>query len=105
MCYFFIQQRLIDNLHHCFHVVERKARYVHGINVLHILTIFNRKDYVGYSGTLGGKNLLLYTAHRQHFASQSNFTLRCVKAETMDVAIVMPADGPSLGIAPSGTCT
>ena len=31
------------------------------------------------------------------------FTLRCVRAEASEVAIVMPADGPSLGMAPSGT--
>ena len=30
-------------------------------------------------------------------------TLRCVSAEAIDVAMVMPADGPSLGVAPSGT--
>ena len=30
-------------------------------------------------------------------------TLRCVKSEAIDVTIVTPADGPSLGIAPSGT--
>ena len=24
---------------------------------------------------------------------------------TMEVAMAMPADGPSLGVAPSGTCT
>ena len=30
-------------------------------------------------------------------------TLRCVRAEAMDVAIVMPAEGPSFGVAPSGT--
>ena len=29
----------------------------------------------------------------------------CQSAETSAVAIVMPADGPSLGIAPSGTWT
>jgi len=33
------------------------------------------------------------------------FTLRCVKAEANEVAIVIPADGPSFGIAPSGTWT
>ena len=31
------------------------------------------------------------------------FTLRCVKAEANEVAIVIPAEGPSFGIAPSGT--
>ena len=30
-------------------------------------------------------------------------TLRCVMADAMDVAMVIPADGPSLGVAPSGT--
>ena len=33
----------------------------------------------------------------------SRFTAFCVKAETKAVTIVTPADGPSLGIAPSGT--
>ena len=28
-----------------------------------------------------------------------------VSADTSEVAIVMPADGPSFGMAPSGTCT
>ncbi len=32
-------------------------------------------------------------------------TGRFKRAETMDVARVMPAEGPSLGVAPSGTCT
>ena len=32
-------------------------------------------------------------------------TLRWVNAEAMEVAMVIPADGPSLGTAPSGTCT
>ncbi|EJX08454.1 membrane-associated protein [gut metagenome] len=32
-------------------------------------------------------------------------TLRCVRAETIAVTIVIPAEGPSLGVAPSGTCT
>ena len=30
-------------------------------------------------------------------------TLRCVRAEAIEVAIVMPAEGPSFGVAPSGT--
>jgi len=33
----------------------------------------------------------------------SRRTFRCVKAEIIAVAIVMPAEGPSFGIAPSGT--
>ena len=35
------------------------------------------------------------------------FTLRCVNAEASDVSMEMPADGPSFGVAPSGTwiCT
>ena len=28
-----------------------------------------------------------------------------VSSDTIAVAIVMPADGPSLGVAPAGTCT
>ena len=33
-----------------------------------------------------------------------SFTFRLVNDDANDVTIVMPADGPSLGIAPSGTC-
>ena len=33
------------------------------------------------------------------------FTLHCLNAETNEVTIVMPALGPSFGIAPSGTWT
>jgi hypothetical protein len=29
----------------------------------------------------------------------------CASVETSAVVIVIPADGPSLGMAPSGTCT
>ena len=32
------------------------------------------------------------------------FTLRCVNTDTSEVNIVIPALGPSLGVAPSGTC-
>ena len=32
-------------------------------------------------------------------------TLRWVSAEAIEVTMVMPAEGPSLGVAPSGTCT
>ena len=35
----------------------------------------------------------------------SRRALRCVKAEIIAVAIVIPAEGPSLGMAPSGTWT
>ena len=31
------------------------------------------------------------------------FTLRCVRADANEVAMVIPAEGPSLGMAPSGT--
>ncbi len=35
----------------------------------------------------------------------SRFTLRCVNAEIMAAAMVIPAEGPSFGIEPSGTWT
>ncbi|MNR65480.1 hypothetical protein D3C85_1885360 [compost metagenome] len=34
-----------------------------------------------------------------------DFTLRCVNAEVKAVSMVIPAEGPSLGVAPAGTCT
>ena len=56
------------------------------------------------------KHLLLYTANRQNVSAQGDlarhrdvFSNRSLdKAETIAVASVIPADGPSLGIAPSG---
>ena len=35
----------------------------------------------------------------------SRFTGTLIRAEMMLVPMVMPAEGPSLGMAPSGTCT
>ena len=35
----------------------------------------------------------------------AGFTFRPVSEETNEVTIVIPADGPSLGTAPAGTCT
>ena len=35
--------------------------------------------------------------------ASSGFTLRCVKAEAKAVSMVTPAEGPSFGVAPSGT--
>ena len=62
---------------------------------------------------MGRQDLFLQSPDGKDSAAQGDFpvmaiSLRAgmrVKADTMDVAMVMPADGPSLGIAPSGTCT
>ena len=61
---------------------------------------------------LRGQHLLLDAADRQHLAAQRDLAghrqvvaHRCgrVSSETSAVAMVTPAEGPSLGIAPAGT--
>ena len=63
-------------------------------------------------GALRGERLLLQAADRQHLAGQRDLAghrdvvahaARRVSSEASAVAIVMPALGPSFGIAPAGT--
>ena len=42
--------------------------------VLHILPVVLAHHYVGDSGTLGGKDFLLYSSHGQHLSSQGYLT-------------------------------
>ena len=68
---------------------------------------------VGEPGPLRGEHLLLHAADRQHptlerdlagHADLGPHRPRPVSRLTSAVVIVMPADGPSFGIAPAGTC-
>ena len=61
-----------------------------------------------------GEHLLLDAADGQHLAAQRDLArhrhVACapvgrVASEASAVTIVTPADGPSLGMAPAGTCT
>ena len=62
---------------------------------------------------MGGQDFFLQPADREYAAPQvispvmatSLRTGILLRADTIEVAIVIPADGPSLGMAPSGTCT
>ena len=65
-------------------------------------------------GAQRGQRLLAHAADRQHAAAQRHLAGHrhvarapaCRSpATTIAAAIAMPADGPSLGIAPAGTCT
>ncbi len=71
----------------------------------------DRQDDVADAGTLGGKELLLDAADRQHVAAERDLaghgeqrTHRPVGAagETSAVAMVTPALGPSLGMRSGG---
>ena len=57
--------------------MERKPRQINGLYVLYVLSVIGAKNNVGYSGSLCGKNLLLYPAHRKDLASQRDFTGHC----------------------------
>src|SRR5258707_340402 len=61
----------------------------------------------------GREQLLLETGDRPHAAAQRDFAVMAtsrrtgmpVIIETIAVAMATPAEGPSFGVAPSGTCT
>ena len=66
------------------------------------------------AGAQRRERLLAHAADRQHAAAQRDLAGHrdvvrapgcAVASETSAVAIVTPADGPSFGIAPAGTCT
>ena len=54
------------------------------------------KDDTGEPGTAGGQHLVFDPAHGQQVAAQRN-----LPREATAVAMAIPADGPSLGTAPS----
>ena len=79
-----------------------------------ILLVIPRQDRLENPVPVRGQQLLFQAADRQHPAAQRDLAgHRHIaahrnarqRAEQMLVAIVIPADGPSFGIAPSGTCT
>jgi hypothetical protein len=82
-------------------------------DVLEVLLVLGREDHVHDPDPEGGEQLLLDAPHRQHLAPKGDLaghshvhrTGMLVKAETSVTARVIPADGPSFGMAPSGTCT
>ena len=69
------------------------------------------KNHVVDAGAFRGQDFLLNSADGQHIAAQRDFSghgsqrahRTSVSSETSAVAMVTPADGPSLGIAPAGT--
>lgn len=110
--YLFGKQGNVEYLSDVMHIVELQSFEVAGLYVFNIFAVFVAKYDFFDAGTFGSQYLFLDTAHGQHTArrvispvmARWARTLRWVNDEAMEVTMVIPADGPSLGMAPSGTC-
>ena len=93
-------------------MVSPRAQLVVEI-LVDVLLVLPRQDDLADAGAPGRQHLLLDAADRQHrpdsvispVIATSPRTGRRVSSDTSAVAMVTPADGPSFGIAPDGTCT
>lgn len=92
-------------------MVEYETIKILLLDIGDILAVFLRKNDIRDARTLGGKYLLIMpptgiTFPRRVISpviARRGAIRRWVNADTIAVAIVIPADGPSLGMAPSGT--
>ena len=106
-------QRQVEHLVDRHHRVEghRVADLLR--HVVEVAAVALGQDHVGEPGRVGGQHLLLEPADRQHAALQRHLAGHADgvahrapdSSDASAVVIVMPALGPSLGIAPAGTCT
>src|SRR6266550_2839297 len=100
-------------LEHLFHAAREVElhRVAHALrHVVDVLLVPLRQDDLGQAHAVGGQDLLLDAADRQHQSLKRHLSghadgvpHRPVSRLTIAVVIVTPADGPSLGTAPSGT--
>jgi hypothetical protein len=80
-------------------------------DVLEILFVLFGDEHLFDAPAVGGQDFFLEPADGQHpprrvispVMARSRYTGLLVSAETMEVHMEIPADGPSLGMAPSGT--
>ena len=81
------------------------------VNLLQILLIVQREDDLLNAVAEGGHGLFFQSADGQNrrvispVIASSRRTGTSVRAETMAVVMAIPAEGPSLGTAPSGKWT
>lgn len=76
-------------------------------NLLYIFLVLLAHDNISDTSTFGSKNLFLDTSYRKNFPRSVISPVIAiffriflwVRADAMLVAIVIPADGPSLGVA------
>jgi hypothetical protein len=81
-------------------------------DIRQIFFVVLRQNHGAQTEAVRRQQLFLHAADGQHLAAQvispvmatSQRTGMRVSALTIEVQIVIPAEGPSLGIAPSGTC-
>src|SRR5579884_3053073 len=108
-----LPQRLLEHLVHVLDEDEPELLADVGRDLVQVLLVVLGEDDRLDPRPVPGDHLLLDPADRQHLArsvispviATSFRTGRPVSAEASAVAIVMPADGPSFGTAPAGTCT
>ena len=65
-------QSEVEHLHHVLHIVEVQTFDIVFLDILNVMLIVHGKDKVGDAVALGGKDLLLHAAHRQHTTTQGD---------------------------------
>src|ERR1700737_3974127 len=74
-------------------------------NIDQIFFVQLGKDDGGNTGAHRAQTFFLQAANRQNESAQSDLTGVLLKSEASAVNMATPADGPSFGTAPAGTCT
>jgi hypothetical protein len=83
------------------------------IDLLNVFFILFTQDDLLHARPFGSQHLLFDASHRQDLAAQGDLPghrnkrldpFPWVKMEVRAVSMVIPAEGPSFGMAPSGTC-
>ena len=112
MGYFFVEQGDVPHLFYGFDEMERESLDVAFGDFFDVTDVLFRKNDLFDARTLGRPvffSLIPPTGSTLPRSVSSPLIanrlriLRCVKTEAIEVAIVMPAEGPSFGVAPAGT--
>ena len=100
-----------QNLIYSRNIMESESGYINRLYLFNVLAVVCTKYYIGDTGSFGSQNFSFIpptgnTLPRRVISpviARRGLTGRPVMADKIDVHIVIPADGPSFGIAPSGT--
>lgn len=104
MSHLLFKQRKAQHILHIFHKVEFEAFYIACIDFFDVLAVLFRNQDVCDTRTFCSKDFSFMPPTGSTFPrsvispvmAMWSRTRRCVSAEAMEVAIVIPADGPSL---------
>ena len=98
-------ERQIHDLFHRLYIVDFHVANLLALQVFtHVDLVLERHNHFAHTAPLGGQHFFLDAANRQYLTmARFGRTRRSVSMESSAAPIVMPADGPSFGIAPAGT--